>query len=301
MRILTLDGGGAKGFYTLGVLKEVEAMIGRPLYERFQLVFGTSTGAIIAALVALGRSVDEIHQLYKEHVPTIMRHRSRRAKTAALIATAQEVFGDADFTQTKTDLGIVAARWQFETPMIFKSAERLGHGRLATFVPGFGCSIAQAVRASCSAYPFFERATVVTSNGESVELIDGGYCANNPTLYAIADATQALQKDRAALGVLSIGVGTYPEPKRGLIDSWKYKFWLVQLQQKTMDINTKSMDRLREILFGEILTIRISETYSEPEMATDLMEYDLDKLDMLFQRGRDSFGAKEKELRNFFA
>lgn len=28
LRILSLDGGGAKGFYTLGVLKEIEAMIG---------------------------------------------------------------------------------------------------------------------------------------------------------------------------------------------------------------------------------------------------------------------------------
>lgn len=28
-RVLTLDGGGAKGFYTLGALKEIEAMIGR--------------------------------------------------------------------------------------------------------------------------------------------------------------------------------------------------------------------------------------------------------------------------------
>jgi len=27
-RILTLDGGGAKGFFRLGVLKEVEALIG---------------------------------------------------------------------------------------------------------------------------------------------------------------------------------------------------------------------------------------------------------------------------------
>jgi patatin-like phospholipase/acyl hydrolase len=28
LRVLTLDGGGAKGFYTLGVLKEIEAMVG---------------------------------------------------------------------------------------------------------------------------------------------------------------------------------------------------------------------------------------------------------------------------------
>src|ERR1700722_6363317 len=71
-RILSLDGGGAKGFYTLGVLKEIEGLIKGPLYQRFDLVFGTSTGAIIAALIALGHTVDEIHDLYKKHVPTIM-------------------------------------------------------------------------------------------------------------------------------------------------------------------------------------------------------------------------------------
>jgi patatin-like phospholipase/acyl hydrolase len=53
-RILSLDGGGAKGFYTLGVLREIEGMIKCPLFERFDLIFGTSTGAIIAALLALG-------------------------------------------------------------------------------------------------------------------------------------------------------------------------------------------------------------------------------------------------------
>jgi predicted acylesterase/phospholipase RssA len=49
-RILSLDGGGAKGFYTLGVLKEIEGMLGCPLYKRFDLIFGTSTGSIIGAL-----------------------------------------------------------------------------------------------------------------------------------------------------------------------------------------------------------------------------------------------------------
>jgi patatin-like phospholipase/acyl hydrolase len=60
-RILSLDGGGAKGFYSLGVLREIEGSIGCRLHERFDLVFGTSTGAIIASLIALGYSVDEIH------------------------------------------------------------------------------------------------------------------------------------------------------------------------------------------------------------------------------------------------
>lgn len=53
-RVLSLDGGGAKGFYSLGVLHEIEGMIGCRLHERFNLIFGTSTGSIIAALIALG-------------------------------------------------------------------------------------------------------------------------------------------------------------------------------------------------------------------------------------------------------
>jgi len=68
-RILSLDGGGAKGFYTLGVPKEIEGVLGCPLCDRFNLIFGTSTGAIIATLVALGYSVDDIHDLYKKTRP----------------------------------------------------------------------------------------------------------------------------------------------------------------------------------------------------------------------------------------
>ena len=43
--ILSLDGGGAKGFYTLGVLREIEGMVKAPLHEKFDLIFGTSTGS----------------------------------------------------------------------------------------------------------------------------------------------------------------------------------------------------------------------------------------------------------------
>src|SRR4029450_9657485 len=46
--------------------------------------------------------------------------------------------------------------------------------------------------------------------------VDGGYCANNPTLYSIADATAALQVPRDKVRVVSLGVGVYPEPKRSL-------------------------------------------------------------------------------------
>jgi len=295
-RVLSLDGGGAKGFYTLGVLKQIEALAGRPLCECFDLIFGTSTGGIIAALLALGYRVNDIHTLYKEHVPAIMRERKARGKSAALAHLAKTVFGDRTFADVKTGVGIVATRWDFEKPMIFKGSVTQAHGRHATFVPGFGCTIAAAVRASCSAYPFFEKAIVKTSAGDEITLIDGGYCANNPTLYAIADAVIALKKAHADLRVISIGVGVYPEPTRWR--SWLAKRFLsVQLLQKTLNVNTFSMEQLRAILFKEIWTVRINDTFERPEMATDLMESDLTKLNSLYQRGSESFANHEAELK----
>jgi len=299
-RVLSLDGGGAKGFYTLGVLQEIEGMIKCPLYQRFDLVFGTSTGAIIAALISLGYQVEQIHGLYKEHVPRVMKARTPRAKTAAMAALTHEVFGEKTFSDGKTGLGIVATKWIIERPMIFKSSAAQAHGRTGTFTPGFGVKVADAIRASCSAYPFFERTTVVTASGDSVELIDGGYCANNPTLYAIADAVNGMKKDPTNLRVVSVGVGTYPEPKPG----WRMRLakrYLVsvQLLQKTLEINTQSMEQLRTILFHDIQTIRISDTFEKPEMATDLLEHDLKKLNILRQRGRESFASRERELRAF--
>jgi predicted acylesterase/phospholipase RssA len=298
LRVLTLDGGGAKGFYTLGVLKEIEAMAGCPLHQKFDLVFGTSTGAIIASLIALGHRVDSILELYRKHVPTVMSERTAAARSRALQNLATEVFGDAAFTDVKTGIGIVTAKWLTERPMIFKGSVAQAHGRVGTFVPGFGVSIADAVRASCSAYPFFERTVVRTSMGEDIELVDGGYCANNPTLYAIADAVHALRRERNDIRLVSVGVGTYPDPKPGLL-MWFAKKYLVsvQLLQKTLEINTQSMDQLRQILFHDVPTIRISDSYVTPEMATDLLEHDLKKLGVLFQRGRESFASREKQLR----
>ena len=141
-RILSLDGGGAKGFYSLGVLREIEGLVGRPLCECFDLVFGTSTGAIIAALVALGYKVDEIHELYKEHVPTVMRHKTARARSQALADLSNKVFGQTMFDAVKTGIGIVTTKWVIERPMIFKGGVAQAHGRIGTFnrnCPGCLC------------------------------------------------------------------------------------------------------------------------------------------------------------------
>lgn len=297
-RVLSLDGGGAKGFYTLGVLREVEALVGCPLHDCFDLIFGTSTGSIIGALLAQGKSVDEVHQLYTKHVPTVMLCKTPERRSAALQKIADEIFLESKFDCMKTGIGVVSTKWQMETPMIFKGDIFQAHGRQATFAPGFGVRISDAVQASCSAYPFFNRKTVTTSTGDSIELIDGGYCANNPTLYAIADAVKVAGKNLGDLRVLSVGVGFYPEPKPGLFMRLAKKHLIsVQLLQKTLEINTQSMEQLRSILYKNVPTVRVSDTYSQPEMATDLLESDLTKLNLLRQRGSESFAKQEAAIK----
>lgn len=297
-RILTLDGGGAKGFYSLGVLKQLEALLGGgPLSNHFDLIYGTSTGAIIAALLALGRSVDSIKLLYEQHVPHLMGLRWRWQRTRALNRLANDIFGELGFDAFQTDIGIVTARWREERPMIFKTNISQAHGMQATFVPGFGCRIADAVVASCSAYPFFRRAVITTSEGSEVELLDGGYCANNPTLYAIADAVKPLKNDPKSLRLVSIGVGVYPEPPRYAHKWVATNFFLVRLLQKTLNTNTHSMETLTDLLFRDVPLVRINDHYSTPDMATDFMEHNTQKLRLLYQRGWESFGKHEDGLK----
>jgi len=275
-------------------------MLNCPLYHRFDLVFGTSTGAIIATLVALGYEIDKIHDLYKEYVPRIMSRRTRHGRTVALASLVKTVFEQKMFDDVKTGIGVVTAKWMTERPMIFKGSVHQAHGSKGTFTPGFGVPIADAVQASCSAYPFFERTIVTTAAGDKIELVDGGYCANNPTLYAIADAVVALKKTHADLRVVNVGVGVYPEPKKLFLSLVKrIPFNSIELLQKTLEINTQSLDQLRTILFRDVPTIRISETFERPEMATDLLEHNLDKLNILRQRGRESFASREDQLKDF--
>lgn len=59
------------------------------------------------------------------------------------------------------------------------------------------------------------------------------------------------------------------------------------------------MDQLRTILFKDVPTVRISDTFEQPEMATDLFEHDLKKLNILRQRGRESFAKVEPTLKEF--
>ena len=70
-RILSLDGGGIRGALTLGYLERIESILRQRyknpnlvLSDYFDLIGGTSTGAIIAASLAIGKSAAEVKEKY---------------------------------------------------------------------------------------------------------------------------------------------------------------------------------------------------------------------------------------------
>src|SRR5215471_1531222 len=78
-RILSLDGGGVRGAISIGFLERLEKTIaeieGRPtlLCDWFDLIGGTSTGAIIAAALALGFSATDIRKFYHDLAQRVFR------------------------------------------------------------------------------------------------------------------------------------------------------------------------------------------------------------------------------------
>src|SRR3954468_17801023 len=73
MKILAIDGGGIRGLIPALVLTEIEKRTGRPISSLFDLVAGTSTGAILACGLTRPQpmSAEGLAALYQEEGPQI--------------------------------------------------------------------------------------------------------------------------------------------------------------------------------------------------------------------------------------
>jgi patatin-like phospholipase/acyl hydrolase len=69
--ILALDGGGMRGILTIQLLKKLEEIAGIPCFRLFDMVAGTSTGAIIAGLIVSGKTATDIETLYENLVTKV--------------------------------------------------------------------------------------------------------------------------------------------------------------------------------------------------------------------------------------
>ena len=74
--ILSLDGGGMRGILTIQLLKALEDTAGLPCYKLFDMVAGTSTGAIISGLIVTGHTATEIEKMYIDLVTQVFDKRT---------------------------------------------------------------------------------------------------------------------------------------------------------------------------------------------------------------------------------
>jgi uncharacterized protein len=224
-RILSLDGGGIRGLITAIWLNRLEQKLGSSLREHFELVAGTSTGSLIACAVSLGIPTATIVDLYltqgKEvFPPSARRILSRIGRTFSqgldaprydgkgLERVLKQVFSDRKFGELSKLTLVISYDTLNREALVFKN-DRREYNELAIW---------EICKASAAAPTFFP-AQVITIDGQSIPVIDGGVVANNPTACAIAEGSRINQTrmsgDRVDLSqfvVASFGTGETTRP-----------------------------------------------------------------------------------------
>ncbi len=238
-RILALDGGGLKGIVTLGFLERIEDTLrerhgagpGFRLAHYFDLIAGTSTGAIIAAALATGMTVSEVTKYYltmgeKVFNPNWFRRGIIRARydDKKLRRLLKDVLG-ADKTlgdpSLKTGLLLMTKRMDTGSPWPLGNNPRgryFAGSAEKNRVGNADYPLWQVVRASTAAPAFFDPETLVINEGSSRRqavrgsFVDGGVTPfNNPALQAFMYATldgYRVNWPTGADNMLIVSVGT---------------------------------------------------------------------------------------------
>ena len=236
-RLLALDGGGIRGVLTLGVLKKIEDLVG-PLHEFFDYIAGTSTGAIIAAGLARGMSVDELTAFYRQTGPEMFQRTRFLDRLTSLYQNGplerqlKATFGDtatlsctgsADGENLKTLLLVVTRNATTDSPWPISSNPEARYNEPGRKDCNLRIPLWQLVRASTAAPVFFPPEVVRWDESDvtkSFVFVDGGVTPyNNPAFLLFRFATDPAYRLEWARGedkLLLISVGTGAAATMGL-------------------------------------------------------------------------------------
>jgi hypothetical protein len=230
MRLLSIDGGGLAGLIPAEALVEIETQLDAltgcslPLCERFDLIGGTSTGAILAVGLALGLRAAELRDFYlnfgKQIFTKVLWHKRlwHKYPSGPLERHLKVVFGE-DTTlgsaKLRTNILIVSKNVTLGTTWYFTN-----HPKSKYFANNRGLRLWQLVRASSAAPTYFSPQTISVPDAsgqfKEYEFIDGGVSGyNNPSVQVFLEATLPAYQfgwptgaDRLLL--MSLGTGFNP-------------------------------------------------------------------------------------------
>jgi uncharacterized protein len=225
VRVLSIDGGGIRGLIPALVLADVERRTGRPVSALFDLVAGTSTGAILACALARpgddGRPryrAEDLIALYESEGPQIF-DRSLLERITSVEGVLDEKYPaggleralDGYFGRTRLSEALV--------PLLLTAYEI--EGRFAFFFrserartdPTYDFTLAEAAHASSAAPTYFEPVRVTDAAGDrTYALIDGGVFATAPAGCALAELGEDAPDRLTVLASLGTGEATRPIP-----------------------------------------------------------------------------------------
>lgn len=235
-RILSIDGGGIRGIYPAHILHCIEEHLQVKLYESFDMIAGTSTGAIIAAGITCGVPAVKIVDMYSKHGAGIFSKKSSYFPGRRLKSMFQPMFDsvyDARYLENVlADVFGDTRLGEITKPLLLPSTD-IGNGCVHVLKSGYSKDftrdnnvlVKDAVLASCSAPTYFDPHKL-----DHYLLADGGLWANNPALAAVIDAQRRLGVSQSDIQVLTLGTGhsktmygTNNSRKWGLINGWRHK------------------------------------------------------------------------------
>lgn len=280
LRVLTIDGGGMRGVYTAAFLAGLAELFARErsadaldIGKGFDLIVGTSTGAIVGCGAAVGVPMTQVVNLYRSHgraifpqrlsddparvLPQIVtRPRHLREGATALQQALEKKLGPTTFDDLyrtrEIALAIPAVELSQQRSWVFKTAHLGGVRDLKT-------TLVDACMAT-SAAPIFRSLHAIDADdgmdGFRV-FADGGLWANNPVLVGLLEAL-LMSADRP---VEVFAAGTIPQPKgerlrkdqldRGLL-GWKFGGAAAQLSIAAQEYAYDEMARMFSGVFSNL-------------------------------------------------
>lgn len=249
--ILALDGGGARGIYPACVLANVERNLGKPIKDYFDLITGTSTGAIIAGAAATGVEMSVVVDLFEKEAPQIFNNRRFdrgfvRSKYArqTLEQLMKEYLPHQRLGEITTPLLITSSSISTGGVHVFKSKylKELGE----QYLRDGDVLLSDAVLASCAAPSYFDPVQV----GDYL-LADGGLWANNPSILAVTEAVSKFNHPIEQVHILSIGTGNASKLYRrrrlwGLATGWGRQ----KLVEYFLNLQSQASTNMTKLLLG---------------------------------------------------
>jgi hypothetical protein len=236
LRVLSLDGGGMRGVYTAAYLaclaEGFSKRSGRPMLDigpAFDLIVGTSTGAIVACALVAGVPLHKVVELYQDNGklifprrvpsglnkdlpidllvrPAALKRGNRALHDALINSFGNETIGDV-FARRGIALAVTAVNLSNHRGWVFKTPHRVGK----TNHRDDGYSLVDVCLAS-SAAPVYRSVAAIEvpgHRGHYDTFIDGGLWANNPILVGLIDALDMAAPEQP---IELYSLGTCPRP-----------------------------------------------------------------------------------------